>query len=305
MNQHLQALYNSIQSETALEELVRERREEDLYLEFKQKADRRTGDLMDPDRKAFSKALSGFANGDGGVLVFGIETSRDADGVDRAVGLKPITGHTKFRAKLMDSVLNATQPVADDVQISSIDSTDGSGYVKCLIPASTKPPHRAILAEHQYWKRVSTGHRRMEHYELEDVFGRRLRPRLKLFIEQAPREGSDPFVDVRLFLLNEGRGVARHAGFICKFLPECTVQACHGHGLANISSLNGSSPTVAYANDTSVIHANGVFLSTGQIVLTREKKTDPLFVSVSWYAEDTETRNAQGLIAAGARHVFL
>jgi hypothetical protein len=305
MNQHLQTLYDSIQSEATLEEFVRERREENLYLEFKQKADRRTGDLIDSDRRSFSKAISGFANGDGGVLVFGIETSRDADGIDRAVSLKPITGHARFRAKLMDSILNATQPVADDVQISSVDSADGSGYVKCLIPASAKPPHRAILAEHQYWKRVSTGHRRMEHYELEDVFGRRLRPRLKLFIEQVPREGSDPFVDVRLFLLNEGRGVARHAGFICKFLPECSVQDCQGQGLTNISSLNGSSPTVAFANDTSVIHANGIYLSAGQIVLTREKKNEPLFVSVSWYAEDSETRTAQGFITPGARHVFL
>jgi hypothetical protein len=81
MNQHLQALYDSLQSETTLQEIVRERREEDLYLEFKQKADRRTGDLMDSDRKAFSKALSGFANGDGGVLEKGSEKESEKGSV--------------------------------------------------------------------------------------------------------------------------------------------------------------------------------------------------------------------------------
>lgn len=305
MNSHLERLFSSLSTEAALEGLVHEGREEDLHLEFKQKSDRRNGDLSDPERRAFSKAISGFANADGGVLVFGIETSRNADGVDRAVSLKPIDGHSRFRAKLMDSVLNATQPVADDIQIECIEGANNTGYVKCLIPSSDKPPHRAILAEHQYWKRVSTGHRRMEHYELEDVFGRRLRPRLKLFIEQAPRDGSELFVDVTLYLLNEGRGVARHAGFLCRFGGDCSVQDCIGPGLSNISLLNGGAATVTYANDTSVIHANGIYLSTGKIVLTRENKAAPLFVAVSWYAQDTETRRAEGPIAAGSRHVFL
>jgi hypothetical protein len=306
MTTHLQHLFESLSTEASLVALVQDKREEDLHLEFKQKADRRNGDLSEPERRAFSKAVSGFANADGGVLVFGIETTRGVDGVDRAVSLKPIDGHAKFRAKLMDSILNATHPVADDIRIECIDSTtDESGYVRCLIPPSSKPPHRAILADHQYWKRVSTGHRRMEHYELEDVFGRRLRPRLKLFIEQLPRDCSDQLVDVRLFLLNEGRGVARHAGFLCRFQSDCTVQDCIGIGLANITSINNGSPVVTYANDTSVIHANGIYLSTGQIVLRRENAALPLHVSVSWYAEDTEARQAAGFIQAGPRHVFL
>ena len=302
---HLQQLFESLSTETALEALIQDKREENLHLEFKQKSDRRNGDLTDPERRAFSKAISGFANADGGVLVFGIETSRGADGVDRAISLKPIDGHARFRAKLMDSILNATHPVADDIKIECINSTTESGYVRCLIPASSMPPHRAVLAEHQYWKRVSTGHRRMEHYELEDVFGRRLRPKLKLFIEQTPREGSDRIVDVRMYLLNEGRGVARHAGFLCRFEADSSVQDCIGMGLTNISSLNSGAPVVTYANDISVIHANGIYLSTGQIVLLRESTTLPLHVTVSWYAEDTETRQAAGLVSAGSRHVFL
>jgi hypothetical protein len=305
MPSHLQHLFESLATEAALVALVQDKREEDLHLEFKQKSDRRNGDLSDSERRAFSKAISGFANADGGVLIFGVETSRGADGVDRAVSLKPIEGHARFRAKLMDSVLNATHPVADDIRIECTDSINESGYVRCLIPPSSKPPHRAILADHQYWKRISTGHRRMEHYELEDVFGRRLRPRLKLFIEQLPRDGNDQLVDVRLYLLNEGRGVARHAGFLCRFQSDCTVQDCIGVGLTNISSLNNGAPVVAYANDTSVIHANGIYLSAGQIVLRRENVALPLHASVSWYAEDTEPRQAAGFIQAGPRHVFL
>src|SRR3990172_481244 len=190
----LDRLFESLLSEADLDAMVQDRREEDLHLEFKQKEDRRHGDLGDGDKKAFSKAMAGFANADGGVLVFGIETARSQDGVDRAVSLKPITDHHRFRSRLLDSILNTTQPVVDDVKVEAIDSTSspGSGFVKCLIPQSVKPPHRAILADHHYWRRVSTGHRRMEHYELEDVFGRRLRPSLKLMLELRPRPDGDP-----------------------------------------------------------------------------------------------------------------
>jgi hypothetical protein len=50
----------------------------------------------------------------------------------------------------------------------------------------------------------------MEHYELEDVFGRRLRPVLFLDFELHPRATDDPYEELRFYLSNEGRGLAKH-----------------------------------------------------------------------------------------------
>ncbi len=298
----LERLYSSLVTEADLEAMVRDRREEDLHLEFKQKADRRHGELDDVDKKGFSKAMSGFANADGGALVIGVETAKSHDGVDRAVSLKPITDHHRFRSKLLDSILNTTQPVVDDVKIETVDSLSapGSGFVKCLIPQSFKPPHRAVLADHQYWHRVSTGHRRMEHYELEDVFGRRLRPSLQLLLELRPRPNDDPHEELHFFLLNEGRGLAHHAGFHCKFV-DVLLQATHGHGLQNASSLNAGIPTVTFYDAHTVIHANGIFLSTGNAVIRREAKGTPLSVKAIWYAENMNTRHASAVLTSGVR----
>jgi hypothetical protein len=280
--------------------MVRERREEDLHLEFKQKADRRHGDLDDGDRKAFSKAMAGFANADGGALVFGIETAKSQDGIDRAASLKPISDHHRFRAKLLDSILNTTQPVVDDVQIETINSTANSGFVKCLIPQSVKPPHRAILADQHYWLRVSTGHRRMEHYELEDVFGRRLRPSLKLMLELRPRPDGDPDEDLHFYLLNEGRGLAHHVGFLCN-LADVQVKGTHGPGLQNASALNAGSPTVTYYDAHAVIHSNGIYFAAGHAILRREHKGTPLSVKATWYAENMDTRRADTVLTPGQR----
>lgn len=298
----LHRLYASLTTEASLDALIQERREEDLYLEFKQKVDSRNGDLSDGDKRAFSKTLSGFANADGGILIFGIETAKGVEGVDRAVSLKPITDHTRFRGRLLDSILNATQPVVDDVRVESIDVDANSGYVKILIPQSVKPPHRAVLAQHLYWRRVSTGHRQMEHYELEDTFGRRLRPALRVFVELRPRPEHDPHEELHFFLLNEGRGIARHVGFLCKLGPESKIQQTHGVGLQNVTSVNDGTPTISYTNDTSVIHSNGILLASGRATVLRENKGTPLAIAVTWYSEGMDTRRAEVIVSPGNRY---
>lgn len=302
MKSALETLFESLTVEAHLEKLVQEGREEDLYLEFKQKVDRRTGDLGDGDRKAFSKALAGFANADGGVLIFGVETAKTADGIDRAASLKPIQDHQLFRSKLMDSILNTTQPVVDDVRIELIPSASNEGYVKCLIPQSVKVPHRAMLADHQYWRRISTGHRRMEHYELEDVFGRRLRPSLRLALELRLRPDPDEHEELHFYFLNEGRGLARHSGLLCS-LKDVRIAGTNGEGLGDQSYLNGGVPTVVYYDAHSVIHANGITSALGHAILKRDNRGAALSLQVTWYAENMDTRRHQLLVTPGPREM--
>jgi hypothetical protein len=289
MNKALQSFYESLRSEPELDQLVQDRREEDLYLEFKEKERRDRGELGDADKRAFSKAVSGFANADGGVLIFGIETRRSADGIDQAHALKPITAPGTFRSRLTDSVLATTQPVVDGVRVDVVPGQSGHGYVKCYIPASDKPPHRAMVAEREYWRRTSTGFRKMEHYELEDSFGRRLRPVLRLLLELRPRPEADPHEELHFFFLNEGRGIARHAGFVCR-IDEGIVAGVRGGALVDLSALNRDQQTVSYYNPQVVIHANGLLNGLGHAIVQRPSKDSPLPIDVTWYAEEMSPR---------------
>ncbi|TMA25418.1 MAG: ATP-binding protein [Deltaproteobacteria bacterium] len=184
----VRGLFSSLESENALQAAVDTGREEDLYLEFKQKHNRSQPDVDEPDRKNLSKAVSAFANATGGVLVFGVETKKVQDGPDRAVALKPIANAPAFLRRLQESVLNTTQPVVDDVEFRCIPSLleAGAGYVACLIPESDKTPHRAMFANREYWRRTTNGARRLEHIDLEDMFGRRPRPLLRAVLELRP-----------------------------------------------------------------------------------------------------------------------
>lgn len=168
------SFYHSLRSEADLKELIRLRVQEDLYVEFKTKVDVRVPDLAIRDTWHFSRALSGFANSDGGVLLWGIKTNKH----EQAYKPQPVSDAYDFQGRLKKSLLHSTQPPVDDVQIDVIpvDGSDGLGYIKCLVPASDRVPHRAMLADREYFRRSTEGFRRMEHFELEDMFGRRPRP---------------------------------------------------------------------------------------------------------------------------------
>ncbi len=94
--------------------MITDRVKEDLYLEFKQKHDSSHAQLENDDKSNFSRALSGFANSDGGILIWGIETNKKDESVK---SLKPITDVDGFIRSLKSSLINFVQPFVDNVLI--------------------------------------------------------------------------------------------------------------------------------------------------------------------------------------------
>lgn len=298
----VEALFGAIVDEAHLDALVREHREETLYLELKQKTDRRNGNIEERERIAFSKALSGFANADGGVLIFGVRTKKGANSIDRARSLKSIQDHERFRACLVDALVSYTQPIVEGVRIEAIASAGGGGYVKCLIPASDKSPHRAMQADREYWRRGASGFRRMERYEIADAFGRRLRPSLRLFVELRPFEGD--WTEIHFYMTNEGRGVAKHSGTLITF-EAATIRSVGGN-LQDATSFSDNRPTVQFYDPTSVIHPNGVMRYLGHAVLQLASSNAPILLTPMIYAEDMDKKGGQ-LVQAnpGVREIVI
>jgi hypothetical protein len=306
MSDSLRLLFDSFRSEADLRALIPERREESLYLEFKEKADAGHNLLEEPDRKNFSKALSAFANGAGGVLVFGVEATKvSADAPDRATALRPISSADGFMAKLKDLLLATTQPVVDDVEFRLLPS-DGdprAGYVMCLIPQSDKPPHRAMHAGREYYRRTDNGCRRLEHLDLEDMFGRRPRPLLFLGVELRPRPGDDPHEELDLVFRNEGRAVAHYAGLLGTLLDSAAVVRGGQGGVINATAFNGGAPCFQYIDNTSVVHPNGIGSFVGHAIIQRPRKGEPLKLRLQWYCDGMRARASEVEIAPGQQYV--
>jgi schlafen family protein len=293
MADSVRASFAAFASEDDLRAGVAQRREEGLYLEFKQKHDRSKAALDDEDRINFSKTVSAFANADGGVLIFGVSTRKAGRGhPDHADKLKPITDPHAFLGRLQDSVLNTTDPPVDDIEFHVIESVSepGAGYMVCFIPASDRTPHRAVLADREYYRRTASGVRRLDHIDLEDMFGRRPHPKLVAILELRLRPGDDPHEELHVHFLNEGRAIARYTGALGTVLDPSAVIAGGRGEITDVSALNQGRPMFQFIDNISAVHPNGIARSAGHAILRRPRKGSGLEVRLRWYCEGMQWR---------------
>jgi Schlafen, AlbA_2 len=197
-------------AETLIETFVIEKRAEDLHLEFKQKHDPTKASLAETDKGRLSKAMSAFANSDGGVIVWGVVGTRgnDQEVPDVAVGLAPISNIDAFHSNLNDLISTAIStklPGARNLKVSCRSDTS-KGYIVTHVPAGEVPPYRAEFCGKQYFKRSVNTSYPMEPFDIRDLVSRGRYPKIKINAKLVPiptRAGPD-FLDFVLSIRNEG-----------------------------------------------------------------------------------------------------
>jgi hypothetical protein len=170
-----------------LKDLVTYNKPENDFLEFKG-----AGKITEPQIKAYwSKALSGFANTEGGIVVWGIRATKIPDPgggprkIDCATDLDLVPKPSGLMQLLRDSRLEATIDPVLGVDMFPVDAGagDGSGFVVCLIPESTNKPHRAHLEEgRQYWQRIGDTFVIISHPLLRTLFYPQLKANLEVSV---------------------------------------------------------------------------------------------------------------------------
>lgn len=182
---------------------------ERLHFDYKEKADPRTPALSDDDRKNLAKAVSGFANSEGGVLIWGIQ--------DATTTPRPIVDIQDFVANLQTLAVQSADPVVPNIDVDWIpaDGSPENGFGLIHVPESPLPPHRVNLKlreiQKHYFIRSGGEFRIAEHYQLEDMFGRRPKPKLELTTRVVKHQTKSYTLVVGI--KNEGRGAA-HAPFL-------------------------------------------------------------------------------------------
>lgn len=190
---------------------VREGREEDLHLDFKNIGD---PSLSRDDRKNLAIALSGFANSDGGIIVWGIDARPNDNKVDCAIGVREIRDVQLCLTRLNELTGQSVSPIVEGVFHRAITTAGSAGVCVSLIPASASGPHMAKGGEDRYYKRSGSAFYKLEHFDIADMFGRRHRSVLRLALEKENR-GNSLLVSIK----NEGRGIAK-APYLAIDLPQ-------------------------------------------------------------------------------------
>lgn len=209
------------QGEKAIDAFVTSRAQESLQLEFKATNSNNpwiaNNQLTDGAKKVLGKALSGFANSAGGILVLGVDARRGKDGIDAATAPAPFSDIRLVESLVNQACSDLLQPKHSAIRVASIPTAadPSAGYIIVDIPRSERRPHRSEASgQKQYFKRTTGSTFIMEHYDVEDAFRRSTSPEMELRLELAGGMRRGAFLELevllKLHLVNTGESSAKH-----------------------------------------------------------------------------------------------
>ena len=166
----------------ALVALIDDREPESFFLDFKRSEDDGQGNKLGrSDNKNLSKAISGFANASGGVLVWGVDCRRDPVSGNEVAIPHRLVDAKGFETRLQSAVSRSTIPAFGGVEFVAFPEAEGSlaGFVAMLVPQSAIGPVRAQVGE-QYYIRSGSDFVPVPHDVLAGMFGRAPQPRIDI-----------------------------------------------------------------------------------------------------------------------------
>jgi hypothetical protein len=211
-------IYKGIEASgvNAIKEFVASRQAEELFLDFKRSADDGMGKkLHDNDRNNLIKAISGFGNSAGGVIVWGVDCSRDMDGADVARAIQPIKNVKRFVSLIQAALSGCTLPPHPTISVHGVEINEaGEGFVAVLIPRSDFAPHQTI-GDYRYYMRSGSSFTPVLHDVLAGMFGRRPQPNVWHQFNCAPCKIVEDrlILKIGFIMRNNGPGVAENMFF--------------------------------------------------------------------------------------------
>ena len=183
--------------EDAIDDFIVNLQTEELFLDFKQAVS--TGkngtSLHKDDRKNLAKGISGFGNSEGGVIVWGVECSRDCDIGDVAKAKVKVRNVHRFLSWLENAISGCTIPSHNRVRnhIISVDKT-GDGFVATYIPKSELAPLMTTMGNNIYI-RSGSNNVPAPYSVIAGMFGKRPQPNVELIIADKNLEVLDNAVE--------------------------------------------------------------------------------------------------------------
>lgn len=286
-------IYDRIKSkgQSAIEEFIEDRKFEDLYLDFKRSSDNGEGNkLSNSDNKNLAKAISGFGNSEGGVIIWGVDCSPDIDGADVAHNKFLIHNPERFASLLQGAVSRCTVPPHNKVENHIISVDDNKGYIITLIPKSNSAPHQ-MLPDKKYFIRAGSDFVPTPHDVLSGMFGRRPQPHVFHHFSTGIPDLIDNVlkIGIGISIHNEGPGIASDI--------YCTCLSQHLPGVNSKMKFETPDTTnwsgnFAFGMQISTISAPGFRLPPGGFV-------QPLIIHLYLKPEFNNNLKISGSVGAG------
>jgi hypothetical protein len=259
-----------------------ENEEEGQFLEFKD-LERQPGikTLEDDVKKTLAKQMSGFANGGGGVLIWGIKAPNDI-----VKELRPISNLKRFRYLLEEHSSKALIPPLRNVEHIAIFDPEESdcGYVVTCVPDGEVKPHRSVAEnQHTYFLRSNKTTEIMADSAVRAFVMAGARPHLEVrhVLEEcrqtnidkptsAPHEvgyGVGISATIQLYVVNTGNAMAESAAAAIQFVQEVDYEHLSGGLPRNILVEGGRLASFLYSTGSveTIYPGTEVFLGRIQV----------------------------------------
>lgn len=165
-----------------------------------------------------ANSIAGLANAQGGLFVLGVTEilvrGRNGQIIGKRPGvIYPIPDSIIQKEMIEDKLRELIQFPIDDLTILPRRTTKRGRQSIYLfdVPQSVRVPHR--VNQSQYPQRYNFETRPMVHYQISDLFGKRLDPDLELIFQK--EDSGENLLKFRILLQNQGRAVAKYVMCTC------------------------------------------------------------------------------------------
>lgn len=208
-----------------LNAFIENNQEETNYIDFITKQRPNSGKFDVDDKKNYSKALSGFGNAKGGIVIWGIysKSGKEEFDPDVAKSKKPIIHLKKFITDLNHNCGQLVDPVFHSIENKPIYMNDeinrDAGFVITYIPNEMNVPYRAICADlkHEYFIRSGSSIYPLDRQGILDLIFRKVHPELTLEIWAeggnrmwSPPNRAEANIELLIKIVNIGNILAKH-----------------------------------------------------------------------------------------------
>ena len=198
------------------------KRPEDTWLDCKRKSHPTNGSLDESDRSNFAKALSGFANTSGGVLIFGLDARSNDEGIDIIQTLNPISNLNLFESELRETESRIVERAIPGIEYKKfiIDHDGDRGIIVIYVPEGPNPPYRSLV-DKEFYVRTGDSFGPCDVSQIESLLFKKMKPDLdvKIFIKF-----ENIFLDIYFQITNIGYSVAKHTLLELRFTPELAAR---------------------------------------------------------------------------------
>lgn len=246
-------------------------------LDFKTVIKNTGAKLQDEERRNLSKALGGFANSDGGVIVWGVNCRKDKDGFDVVQELAPIQNLKQFHSLLTNATPEVVEPPIIGIKhhVISSEATENTGYLITYVPKLDGLPVQSSQRElnKAFYCRSGSSFYVMTQSMLADRFGRR--PQAKLELVCWSLDCVQSFCSIKIGLRNTGRGTAYNGTVRIKGFP--FVLSSGAMRDDKLSMPEGPADYYQYSAPPGVVIPPGMTLEIGTTNITHIDKQSQRF----------------------------